>query len=119
MTTPIPKEQAQADIAVFEHYIAELHPDPHCKVGGCFGRGYLGFQVVPTKDGPRTQLLTCKCSRPGKAPYTLLKEQLDRGLGFVHATLKLEIEANRRRTFFGGLGFAFSWVWGKIRRKKS
>lgn len=118
MTQPIPKEQAQFDIGVFQNYIAGLNPDPHCKVGGCFGRGYLGFQAVPSEDGMKVQLLTCRCSRPGKNPYELLKEQLDRGLGFVHATLKLEIEANRRRTFFGGIGFAFIWVWGKIRRKK-
>lgn len=114
MTQPIPKEQVTADIAIFQNLIAELNPDPHCRVGGCFGRGYLGFQVVPTKDGPRLQLLTCKCSRPGKNQYHLLKDQLDQGLGFLHSVQTAQLEALSRRTFFGGI----EYLWGKVWRKK-
>lgn len=109
MTQTIPKEQALYEIGIFAEHISALNPDPHCKVGGCFGRGYLGFQILATKDGPKAQLLTCRCSKPGKSEYTRLKEQFDQGLGFILVRLAGEIEKNRRRTLIGGV----EYLWGR------
>lgn len=107
----IPKEQATSDISLFAEYISQLNPDPHCKVGGCFGRGYLGFQAVPSKDGMKVQLLTCKCSRIGETEYTRLEKKIDQGLGFLHATSSAQFEALRKRTLFGGIEYIWRKIW--------
>lgn len=122
--TAIPKEQAQADIRLFEHYIPELKADPHCK--HCFGKGYSGFGAFPFREEKKNgeagrrewvvKLITCRCVTVGKTEFSLLKEQLDKmdqGLGFVHVTLSEQLQAVRRRTFFG----AFEFLWGKVFKK--
>jgi hypothetical protein len=114
---PIPKEQAAADISIFAEYISQLKPDPNCRVGGCFGRGYLGFQMLATKDGPRAQLLTCKCTKPGETEYVRLQKQLDQGLGFIHASLTGQLQAIQRRTFWGAFEYLYEKIKAKFARK--
>jgi hypothetical protein len=108
---PIPKEQANADISIFENYIPSIKAEKGCRY--CFGRGYTGFGAVPNGDHWLVKLTLCRCVTVGRTDYTLLKEQLDHNMGFVYEKLKEEIQANRRRTFFGGIEWAFKTLWKK------
>lgn len=121
MTQPIPKEQALSDIGIFAEYIAQLKPDPHCRVAGCWGRGFLGLQVVPSKDGPKVQLLLCKCGTIGETEYTRLMAEIGRVRKDISRLEMADLhdhaiitETLKPRTFFG----AFEYIWGTIWRKK-
>jgi hypothetical protein len=113
--TPIPKEQASADISIFENYIPSIKADKNCR--HCFGRGYTGFGAVPNGDHWLVKLTLCRCVTVGKTDYTLLKDQLDHNMGFIYEKLKEEMKRVegelKRRTFFGGI----EYLWGRIWKK--